>query len=96
MTQDNGGPAFPHAPEVSIVIDGYKRVTPGDEPGMTLRDYFAAKVLPALVNEPQWSETGRPTVLVWSADYVGDYGPERYAFAAYKMADAMLAARAAQ
>lgn len=37
MSKDNGGPAFP---QVAVNEDGFLY-----EPGMTLRDYFAAKAL---------------------------------------------------
>jgi hypothetical protein len=60
---------------------------------MTLRDYFAAKAMHALVVEPQWGEGGMATVRAWSADFTGSDSCARFAFAAYKMADAMLAAR---
>jgi hypothetical protein len=46
--------------------------------GMTLRDYFAAKAMQAMLAHPNSSDTA---------------GPESYAAAAYKMADAMLKAR---
>jgi hypothetical protein len=76
-------PAFPFIDSAS----------PLEHPGMTLRDYFAAKALHALVVEPQWGEGGMATVRAWSADFTGSDSCARFAFAAYKMADAMLAAR---
>ncbi len=65
--QDNGGPAFP-------VQDASK----WQAHGMTLRDYFAAKAMAAIVCLPTWpdSELDADAVL------------------AYKMADAMLLERA--
>jgi hypothetical protein len=50
-------------------------------PGMTLRDYFAAKALAGMLADP---EVGRDGV---------DDEPERIADAAYAYADAMLKAR---
>lgn len=46
--------------------------------GMTLRDYFAAKAMQAVV----------------SAEYASAFGPVTWAEHAYKLADAMLAERA--
>lgn len=66
---DNGGPAFPLAGS----DDGlYSR-----EPGMTLRDYFAAKAMHAYLTHHQG---------VLSPEH-------EIAGAAYEYADAMLAAR---
>jgi len=48
--------------------------------GMTLRDYFAAKAMQAMLAHPNSKETASPQV---------------YASAAYEMADAMLKAREA-
>jgi len=48
--------------------------------GMTLRDYFAAKAMQAMLAHPDSSDTA---------------GPEIYADAAYQLADAMLKARQA-
>ena len=63
-----------------------KDYTVFSEPSMTLRDYFAAKALPAAMTTP-WSDIG--------------YAPEngltdiqQHARLAYQMADAMLAERA--
>lgn len=61
--------------------------------GMSLRDYFAAKAMHALVVEPPWSDGGIATVHSWSKDFQGDNALDRFAHAAYKMADAMIKAR---
>lgn len=63
---NTGGPAFP-----TVMIDK-------PEGGMTLRDYFAAKAMQAMLAHPDSSDTA---------------GPEIYADAAYQLADAMLKAR---
>lgn len=71
----DGGPAFP------IPSDGVQH---GTCPGMTLRDYFAAKAL------------GAVALRAWE-DEAGQIPPDifdRWAVAAYKAADAMLAERA--
>ena len=72
---EDGVPAFPgmhrdpsKAPEYATIV-GYH--------GMTLRDYFAAKAMQALVG----------------ADFRQDFTTEEDALYAYKMADAMLKAR---
>ncbi len=67
---NNGGPAFPGMDYVSQ--DGKK-----NPEGMTLRDYFAANILPALYAD---ARVGRD----WQ-NYVAQE--------AYRMADAMLKAR---
>jgi hypothetical protein len=64
-----GGPAFP----------GYGK------PGMTLRDYFAAKAMQGLISCPDWRESAGEDVGMDASDYT--------ASAAYMMADAMLKAR---
>ncbi len=61
--------------------------------GMSLRDYFAAKAMHALVVEPPWNDGGIATVHSWSKDFHGGDPIARFAYAAYKMADAMLAMR---
>lgn len=54
MSAYNGGPAFPHTPgrtEPTGVGD-FQHFTPGELPGMSLRDYFAAKALQGLMADP--------------------------------------------
>ena len=74
MSKDNGGPAFPFALEASGGTQHY-------EPGMTLRDYFAAKAMPSLLTERGIKE-------------ISVSGAEGFAQACYLIADAMLAERA--
>lgn len=69
----NGGPAFP-------VREGVLEKT---QPGMTLRDYFAAKAMQA-----NWQ-----TMLSQSAPKNADSAIELMARVSYKVADAMLEAR---
>ena len=83
MTDKTGGPAFPHVRfddiKVENMVVSMKQET---ETGMTLRDYFAAKAMQAIVS---------------NADYDLQFAgpPERWPNAvaeeAYKYADAMLA-----
>lgn len=67
---NDGGPAFP---ENQIGPDGKVTV----ESGMSLRDYFAAKALQALIVDPERADQSR----------------EECARLSYLMADAMLKAR---
>ena len=71
MMINTGGPAFP-------ALAG--RLTPITDQGMTLRDYFAAQAMNALILEmpEDWK-----------------YAPEALAKYAYAQADAMLKARQA-
>lgn len=66
VIKTDGGSAFPH--EQGLL-----------NPGMTLRDYFAAKAMAAMVASPDYVE--------------GSWFQEDIAIQAYTMADAMLAAR---
>lgn len=70
----NGGPAFP---VLKLHLNGYMEQV---APGMTLRDYFAAKAMQALIGTR-------------NADYQGEEGPAIVSDDAYLMADAMLKAR---
>ena len=60
---------------------------------MSDRDEFAKAALLGLITEPPWGDGGIATVHSWAKEYKGNDSCERFAFAAYKMADAMLAAR---
>lgn len=72
---DDSGPAFPHEMETR-----YKSMNPG----MSLRDYFAAKALPAIIN----------TYAEVHGRCIGtDHTHYNCAAHAYRMADAMLKAR---
>ena len=66
-TQDTGGPAFPFTDSAS----------PHEYPGMTLRDYFAAKMMHAFLASP----------------LLHTYDMTLIAGDAYRAADAMLKAR---
>lgn len=74
--KDNGGPAFPTMHDV--------RYSPlwGTAVGMTLRDYFAAKVLAGI-----WTNSELLKTLKLGQE------AEAIATAAYEMADAMLKAK---
>jgi hypothetical protein len=73
--KNSSGPAFPTPPGVRV------------QDGMSLRDYFAAKALPVVLNETEnFLEDGvRDLGLITWGDY---------AQVAYAIADAMLAERA--
>lgn len=77
--QKGGGPAFP------VTQDNDVRTNQAGGTGMTLRDYFAAKAMQAMI-----STAAAPCLF-------GLDGVEAHtAGAAYVMADAMLAARGEQ
>lgn len=92
MSKD-GGPAFPQTGD-AWNIDSQRYLSTTTEPGMTLRDYFAAKAMAALIMEPPFAEGEKPAVAVWDDRDNGQPGLERFAYVAYRVADAMLAARA--
>jgi hypothetical protein len=73
MSIEDGGPAFP-APDLGEQEFGQR----GAYPGMTLRDYFAAKAMQALISSDEWRI---------DCDY------EITAGSAYRAADYMLKAR---
>lgn len=86
--QSNGGPAFPFGRQV--IAENYlgvEREIESNQPGMTLRDYFAAKAMQGyLANSWQAQEL----------DATGDSSREQMAIVAeisYVMADALLAER---
>jgi hypothetical protein len=86
--KNNGGPAFPafehHAGYGQMMAVG----------GMTLRDYFAAKAMPLAL------EDYRLTICASDIDPLPEWDPRFclsvIALRAYKLADAMLAARNAK
>lgn len=71
MATNDGGPAFPAAREH------------GSEPGMSLRDYFAAKAMTG------WLGSYGPNNALDDVVRYGDFLADRF----YLLADAMLAAR---
>lgn len=77
-TKDDGGPAFPDGTGAILRRNGALDETHG----MTLRDYFAAKAMAALIVAPltEWPEL--------------DEDSRRISAAAYEIADAMLKERA--
>lgn len=85
MSKETGGPAFPVTP-----TDRSGQIA-DTEIGMTLRDYFAAKAVAALITEPMWNEMQVAMVLKIGRKPLA--GAELYASAAYALADAMLESR---
>lgn len=69
-TKDDGGPAFPAAATNLTFASS----------GMTMRDYFAAHAVQAMLSDPNWRE---------------DMSFKDTAYAAYKQADEMLEERKA-
>ena len=82
---ETGGPAFPV--QTSITSDGSTLTVKGSS-GLTLRDYFAAKAMQALLTKqgPYGEDRLRPySENVQNVDELAEY--------AYTQADAMLEAR---
>lgn len=94
---DDGGPAFP----------GYEVSSDGETvevlklmPGMTLRDWFAGQAMASLIGCKKLdlvfcTETGGPEFNGWGGSPFSD-ATEAAAHMAYRLADAMLAARKAK
>lgn len=78
MATNDGGPAFPQ----TYRIPGCSTVVGAS--GLSLRDYFAAAALTGLI----MSQTDKAASIMEQAENGDLYGP-----AAYKIADAMMAAR---
>lgn len=88
---NDGGPAFP---VWELNGHGQPEMTGF---GMTLRDYFAAKAMAALIAEPV-GEGWTGTAVHWTDQlqmHTQMSGPDIFAHAAYMMADAMIKAREA-
>lgn len=90
MGNNNGLSAFPRPYSYAEDVDEVHVA----QKGMSLRDYFAAKALPALIAEPSWGEGANPVFSRLGKD--GKDEAEMFAKAAYRLADAMLKARAEQ
>lgn len=88
---DDGGPAFPQ-PGEQYEKGGDLVARSWDGPGMTLRDYFAAKVMHAEVVTAGAVEEAA-IALNEAADAAGQSIEQRIAFLSYQMADAMLVER---
>ena len=103
-TINDGGPAFPlssPAAEWSPErMDDAGKTTPAHWKasagigGMSLRDYFAAKAVAALIAEPPWHQGGTSVAARLSPPNDGDEAAN-FASAAYRIADAMLKERGA-
>jgi hypothetical protein len=93
-TLHNGGAAFPHKPARTERLGEYEVHHDGDAPGMSLRDYFAAKAMHAEILTTAGDTTPEAgDALVSAAARHGRTVEQQIAFNAYAMADAMLAAR---
>jgi hypothetical protein len=87
MSDKTGGSAFPC--EQHETLNG--NWNQSFDPGMTLRDYLAAKALFGLIAEPPWAP-GASSVCSRLCDGTRDEALN-FATAAYRLADAMLKAR---
>ncbi|HCT7429043.1 hypothetical protein ACU6XI_09720 [Klebsiella aerogenes] len=77
MSKDNSGPAFPY----SGIHKGEKENMIVDSHGMTLRDYFAAKAMQAMISNQSIIDSDSDGAVNFAAS------------ASYKFSDAMLKAR---
>src|SRR5690606_11175566 len=89
---NDGGPAFPCKWYDFQPLTG-EQVVREQWGGMTLRDYFAAKAMHAIITEPTYE--GAQSFLMYFKKRLGlkGEGMDAYAQVAYMMADAMLRAR---
>lgn len=101
-TANNGGPAFPRPVRYQKHEYGRRQesvgwVAEGGEGGITMRDYFAAKAMQALIPLHEAALQSDGEIEQWSTDYEGNLGSSAVilAFDAYGIADAMLKAREA-
>lgn len=78
MSKETGGQAFPRQ---QWDYDGQNNVLQYQDEGMTLRDYFAAKAMQAMISNPQMIDNDSDAAVNYAAS------------AAYKFSDAMLKAR---
>lgn len=91
---NDGGPAFPGQWYDFQPLTG-EQVVREQWGGMSMRDYFAAKAMAALIAEPL--NEGRLSMAWHLTSHLQlAAGPETIAHAAYMMADAMLRAREAR
>jgi hypothetical protein len=87
MSKDTGGPAFPEPLAVSPMGDLYNAA-----PGMTLRDYFAAKALSGLFASMSDDFVRQQFIDKSMRDHTT--AKQQVARCAYEYADEMLAERA--
>ena len=83
MAKDDGGSVFTGSNHAACIPSEGCRI----QPGLTLRDYFAAAALTGLANASMAHDLLHP-----EAD-MGTFDPESFAGDAYQIADAMLKAR---
>ena len=76
MSNNTGGPAFPN-----VSIRTKENIDVWGEGGMTLRDYFAAKAMQAILSDPDVTDIAKTKLWI--------------SITAYAMADAMLKEREA-
>ncbi len=86
--RSDGGPAFPVIHKLTSPFGVEQKVS--GAPGMTLRDYFAAKAMQAAMSSEE-----AVRALTSGAQRHGVAPPAMVPLSAYAMADAMLKARSA-
>ena len=53
----DGGAAFPHPEQQSVVGGGGTQIRIDSQPGMSLRDYFAGQALTGILADSGWADT---------------------------------------
>ena len=90
MNDKTGGPAFPGEQQALLIKSEHKEIAQQYKHycnGMTLRDYFAAKAMQAMLASPE-------LMVVVTADQVlGENAKQRISNLSYQYADALLKAR---
>jgi hypothetical protein len=89
-SKETGGPAFPGKQKALVIQAEHREIASQYEiehNGMTLRDYFAAKAMQAMLTSPEF------LVVVTADEAVGGNAKERVSNVAFAYADAMLEAR---
>ena len=71
MSIDNGGPAFPTENGRQVGPDAYHYE------GISTRDYFAAKAMASILNQPEWEEMQLKDVASWAYEYADAMIAER-------------------
>lgn len=91
MSNDKSDPAFPHVHDIQSEPGMARSIRV--EPGMTLRDYLAAKALGGML--ATFHDDDAREMMLQNAIEAKRTPKQQVAFAAYEYADAMLAERAA-
>lgn len=90
MEKHDGGPAFPLQEQMQPACDGGNAWLSAGQSGMSLRDYFAAKAMAALLSQMTYGNHGQHCAMYDPNDPAQG---TTLSFLAYQAADAMLSER---